>query len=409
MVRRLLVFVAVALIAAACSAGPGPELTDDASPTAGPGEGGIPAPTAVPTTEPGDTVKVGVILDGQWVMRALDRQPGVAFAGMIDAINAGGGVLGQPVELIVVDAESRLSVIDEAAADMIEAGAEMIVITCELDFAQAAIDRAEPAGVLVMSPCASEPGWSTGSVSPLAFSLVGPAEVYGADMADLLWSEGERSAAVLWDETAPEARSECDGFVARWLELGGTTTTTSPMNRETVARLVDNSELITALDTDVIAMCAFKTIGTSLLNAIRSSEVVTPIVAGPSLDSADFRPLDVEGIGDFRLLSFASPGGDDPEPEVAEAIERFQRIDGIPPASGRFVLGADLAVVWAEAVEAAGTFDGAAVADAIQAFSAIDAVSGPVGFGESHAASERALRVRRFVDGRFEFERIWDG
>lgn len=402
--------VLVALLAAACSAGPGPALEGDAAPAASAGDDGLPDPTPMPTSESDvETIRVGVILDGSNLMTALDRQPGVAFAGSIEAINAAGGVLGQPVELLVVDSESRLSVIHAAAREMVEAGVAMIVITCELDFATPAIEQAEPAGVLIMSPCASEPSWSAGTVSDLAFSLVGPADVYGADMADLLWSEGDRSAAVLWDETAPEARAECDGFVSRWAELGGAITTASPMNVETVASLVDNADLIANLDSDVIALCAFKTIGTRVLEAIRSSEIVTPIVAGPSLDSADFRPRDVEGLGDFRLVSFASPDGDDPEDDVADAVERFRQVDGIPPASGRFVLGADLAAVWVAGVEAAGTVDGAAVADAIQAFSSIDAVSGPVGFGRSHAATDRALRVRRFVDGGFQFERTFDG
>lgn len=409
--RTLLVLVVLAILAA-CTAGPGPELGDssaDSSADATTADDG-PIPTAVvpEAADDVDTLVVGVILDGSNLLRPIDRQPGVAFAGAIDGLNEAGGVLGMPVELVVTDAESRLSAVDAGARRAIDAGAVMLVVTCELDFAGPAVTRADEVGIVVMSPCAGEDAWGNGEVSDLAFSMVAPAAVYGADMAELVWSEGDREAAILYDDSAPETRGECAGFEERWAQLGGRTTIVTAINPSSGA-IAENPALLAELDTDIVIVCAFDFAGTRALQQIRSSEVVTPILAGLSLDSAEFRPRDIDGLGDFRLLSFASPDGDDPEPEVADAIERFRLVDGIPPASGRFVLGADLALAWAAAVEAAGTTDGAAVAAALEGFATIDAASGPVGFGGGHAVTDRVLRVRRHVDGTLVFERTWPG
>jgi len=126
------------------------------------------------------------------------------------------------------------------------------------------------------------------------------------------------------------------------------------------------------------------------------------------MDSAAFRPLDVSGIGDFRMLSFASTANDDPYSEVRDASVNFVSIDGVPPASGRFVLGADLAKLWIYAVNEAGTSNSLAVADQIKSIETFDAVSGPISFGGTQAVLSRVLRVLEQIDGEMVYQRIWE-
>ena len=72
-------------------------------------------------------------------------------------------------------------------------------------------------------------------------------------------------------------------------------------------------------------------------------------------------------------------------------------IDGVPPASGRFVLGADLAKLWIYAVNE-GTSNSLAVADQIKSIETFDAVSGPISFGGTQAVLRRVLRVLEQID-----------
>lgn len=355
-----------------------------------------------------DTIVVGVIIDEENLMAPHDRQPGVAFVGEIERVNENGGLLGKQITIIRVNSESRLSVIDNAAKKLIEAGAQLLVLTCELDYAGPALTRAKEAEVLVISPCATETQWGTGAVDKLAFSLTTQSQKYGVELANLLWDEGKRTVGVLWDNSAPEPIQECSAFKNRWRQLGGRTTIDSAINMVTATDIINAGDRARTLDADSIALCAFNRVGTLALQRIRGAGWLTPVIAGVTMDSAAFRPLDVSGIGDFRLLSFASTSNDDPFPEVRNAAVNFVSIDGVPPASGRFVLGADLAKLWVYAVTEAGTSNSLAVADQIKSIDTFDAVSGPISFGGTQAVLRRVLRVLEQIGGEMVYQKVWE-
>ena len=354
-----------------------------------------------------DTIVVGVIIDEENLMSPHDRQPGVAFVGAMNQLNETGGILGKQVTVLRVNSESRLSVVDNAAKKLIEAGAQLLVVTCELDYASPAIRRAKEAEVLVISPCATETEWSTGSVDTLAFSMTTQSQKYGLELANLLWEEGKRTVGVLWDNSTPETIQECSAFKSRWRALGGRTTIDKAINMVTATDIINAGDRARTLDADSIVLCSFNRVGTLALQRIRGAGWITPVIAGLTMDSAAFRPLDVSGIGDFRLLSFASTSNDDPYPEVRDAAVNFVSVDGVPPASGRFVLGADLAKLWIYAVNQVGTTKSSTVAEEIKSITIFDAVSGPISFNGTQSVLRRVLRVLEQDDGEMIFQKTW--
>ncbi|MBU97984.1 MAG: hypothetical protein CL429_02705 [Acidimicrobiaceae bacterium] len=355
-----------------------------------------------------DTIVVGVIIDEENLMSPHDRQPGVAFVGAMNQLNETGGILGKQVTVLRVNSESRLSVVDNAAKKLIEAGAQLLVVTCELDYASPAIRRAKEAEVLVISPCATETEWSTGSVDTLAFSMTTQSQKYGLELANLLWEEGKRTVGVLWDNSTPETIQECSAFKSRWRALGGRTTIDKAINMVTATDIINAGDRARTLDADSIVLCSFNRVGTLALQRIRGAGWLTPVIAGLTMDSAAFRPLDVSGIGDFRLLSFASTTNDDPYPEVRDAAVNFVSVDGVPPASGRFVLGADLAKLWIYAVNQVGTTNSSIVAEEIKSITTFDAVSGPISFNGTQSVLRRVLRVLEQDDGEMRFQKTWE-
>ena len=360
----------------------------------------------VEETQGTDVIRVGVIIDEENIMSAYDRQPGVAFIGMIEEINRQGGLLGQRVEVLRENSESRLSVIDRAAEKLIEAGAQLLVVTCELDYAAPVVKRAKEAEVLLISPCASEENWGLGDVDTLAFSMVTRPKVYGAQLADFLWDQGNRTTAIFWDDTVPETIQECLAFRDRWGSLGGVSTVESAINMVTAPSVIGPADRYKSLDVDVVAVCATNRVGILTMQLIRGAGWLTPIVAGPSLDSASFFPSDVPGLGDFRMVSFAADNGDDPYLAVNQAANYFETVDGIPPASGRFVLGADLAELWIQAVNAAGTADSRVVAEAIKSFESVEVPSGTISFEGTQAVTKRTLRMLRHTGGYMIFDSL---
>lgn len=417
----------VAFVATGCSGGADTEGGDDASPAIQTPTGEelveTSPPTPTPTPPPDNAIQVGVlldvgnrdpaVLDAGNLMSPLDLPAAIAFEAAISAINDSGGVLGRPVSIEVVDTTSRLSVIDKAAAEMIDDGVDLLVVTCELDFARPAIDRAAPADVLVISPCASEPDWSTGEVGALAFSMVPSADVYGSLMADYAWEAGFRDVTILADATAPEARVECDGFETRWSELGGTVAFRQGFNLRSAQALAEDPDADRLVAVDAAVLCAFPTIGLELIIGARRLGLEAPILASPSLDSGTWLPIDVTdasggaaAIGDFRMFTLASVWGDDPSPALVDAINGYIALQATTPSSGRFVVGADLADLWAAAVESASATDGMLVAEELRGFSNVETVSGTVSFDGQQAPSRRQLRVMRHDNGALVFERL---
>ena len=360
----------------------------------------------VEATEDQDVILVGLIIDEENIMSSYDRQPGVAFVGMIEEYNRQGGLLGKKIEVLRENGESRLSVINSAAEKLIKSGVQLLVVTCELDFAAPAIKQAKEAEVLLISPCASEEDWGLGEVDALAFSMVTRPKVYGAQLADHLWGEGNRTAAIFWDDTVPETIQECIAFRDRWGNLGGRSTVESAVNMVTAPSVIGPADRLGSLDVDVIAVCATNRVGVLTLQLIRGAGWLTPIVAGPSLDSASFFTSDIPNLGDFRMVSFASTRGDDPYVGVNQAAVNFQNIDGIPPASGRYILGADLAELWFQAVNFAGTADGRIVAETIKSFGSYTVPSGLIEFEGTQAVTKRTLRMLRNVGGYMVFESL---
>ena len=360
----------------------------------------------VEAIEDEDVIRVGLIIDEENIMSSYDRQPGVAFVGMIEEYNRQGGLLGKRIEVLRENGESRLSVINGAAEKLIKSGVQLLVVTCELDFAAPVVRQAKEAEVLLMSPCASEEDWGLGEVDTLAFSMVSRPKAYGAQLADHLWGEGDRTAAIFWDDTVPETIQECIAFRDRWRNLGGTSTVESAVNMVTAPSVIGPADRLGSLDVDAIAVCATNRVGVLTLQLIRGAGWLTPIVAGPSLDSASFFTSDIPNLGDFRMVSFAGTRGDDPYVGANQAAVYFQNIDGIPPASGRFILGADLAELWFQAVNFAGTTDSRVVAETIKSFDSFNVPSGLIKFEGTQAVTKRTLRILRNVGGYMVFESL---
>ena len=361
---------------------------------------------AVEAIEDEDVIRVGVIIDEENIMSSYDRQPGVAFVGMVEEYNRQGGILGKKIEVLRENGESRLSVINGAAEKLIKLGVQLLVVTCELDFAAPVVRQAKEAEVLLISPCASEEDWGLGEVDTLAFSMVTQPKVYGAQLADHLWEEGNRTAAIFWDDTVPETIQECLAFRDRWGNLGGRSTVESAVNMVTAPSVIGPADRLGSLDVDAIAVCATNRVGVLTLQLIRGAGWLTPIVAGPSLDSASFFTSDVPNLGDFRMVSFAGTRGDDPYVGANQAAVNFESVDGIPPASGRYILGADLAELWYQAVNFAGTTDSRVVAETIKSFESFNVPSGLIKFEGTQAVTKRTLRILRNVGGYMIFESL---
>ncbi len=137
----------------------------------------------------------------------------------VDDINAAGGVLGQPIEIVQFDNKSDPPLGADGALDVINKGAKAILFPSDFDFGAPGAYVAQQNNVIAFS-AASDPKFGVAGVGPLAYSVSNAAQAQGALMAEWAYkTKGWRTGYVLLDNTISYTKSLCGSFATRWKEL----------------------------------------------------------------------------------------------------------------------------------------------------------------------------------------------
>ncbi len=217
------VFAAFALVAAACGS------SEDTTTTTAAAAATTTTTTVAETTTttaptPAGPIIIGAAVDLTGNMSFFDG-PAIAAAQIkVDEINAAGGVGGQLIELRIIDTELDPDQTQAAAIDLIEGGAEVLLVTCDVDFATPAITEGINAGILTVASCIGTDQMGPnrfGEAGRLAFSLGNVAQDEGAAMAEFAFDKGKRKAALVTDNFVLYFQDIVEAFTGRWLELGG--------------------------------------------------------------------------------------------------------------------------------------------------------------------------------------------
>src|SRR5690606_2819683 len=139
----------------------------------------------------------------------------------VDDINAAGGVLGQPIEIVEFDNKSEPPLGADGAIDVIDKGAKAILFPSDFDFGAPGAFVAQQKNVIAFS-AASDPKFGVQGVGPLAYSLSNAGQAQGALMAEWAYNtKGWKKAYVLLDNTISYTKSLCGSFAERWKEVAG--------------------------------------------------------------------------------------------------------------------------------------------------------------------------------------------
>jgi branched-chain amino acid transport system substrate-binding protein len=101
----------------------------------------------------------------------------------VDDINAAGGVLGQPIEIVQFDNKSDPPLGADGEIDVINKGAKAILFPSDFDFGAPGAYVAQQNNVIAFS-AASDPKFGVAGVGPLAYSVSNAAQAQGALMAE---------------------------------------------------------------------------------------------------------------------------------------------------------------------------------------------------------------------------------
>jgi len=147
-----------------------------------------------------DKIIIGGAMCLTGVQAPLDT-PGVKGAEVaVKYLNDNGGLLGKQVEFINIDGKSDPVTVGNAAVELIDKGADLIIAPCDFDFGSPAGREAQEAGIVGISACASDPLYSSWSLGDKQFTLSMWNTTMGATAADFAFKEkGWKTAYVVTD------------------------------------------------------------------------------------------------------------------------------------------------------------------------------------------------------------------
>ncbi len=319
-------------------------------------------------------------------------------------INEEGGVDGQKLKLISADTKSDRAIAPQVALELIDQGAEVLLVTCDFDYGAPAALAAQEKGVLSMSLCAGEPRFGPEGIGKLAFSAGVATNGEGAAGAQFARDELEaQTAYLLEDPTLVYDQYWVSAFEDSFTDLGGevlgkdTFENSDPSIASQITRIRDLPE-----EPDVIGMCSYPPGGASAVKQIRAAGIEAPFVSCVAMDG-DYWTEAVPNLNDFYTTSYGSVNGDD-ENEDANQILADVKSAGDAPATSHYLEGYTSVELLAEGIEQAGTTDGEELAAAMEAFDGVEVTLGEITFTEQyHVPQDRQVAINEIVNGKSQF------
>jgi branched-chain amino acid transport system substrate-binding protein len=322
----------------------------------------------------------------------------------VEEINANGGVLGQPIEVVEFDNKSEPPLGADGAVEVIGKGAKAILFPSDFDFGAPGAYVALQKNVVAFSG-ASDPKFGVQGVGPLAYSTSNASQAQGGLLAEWAFKQkGFKTAYVLLDNTIAYTKSLCGSFATRWTELAGkdallgqdTFLNNDPSIAAQITRITSLSK-----KPDLIFFCSYAPGGPSAIRQMRAAGITAAIATGESLDG-DYWVGSVPDLSNFYVVSYGSKYGDDPDAGVNGFFKRFEARFGRKADVSYGLRGYAAVQAWAIAANKAGSLDGAKVAAVLDGFDKQPLVIGPTTYtGKLHIQTTRPMEILNATNGKF--------
>ncbi|MDR2246373.1 MAG: ABC transporter substrate-binding protein [Treponema sp.] len=306
-----------------------------------------------------DTVTLGAVfpLSGQVAFYGTESRDGIMLA--IEEINAAGGLLGKKLALISEDDEGNAEKSVNAFTKLTTRDKVSFILGSSTSGAtQAMTALAQRGKVILISPSATNTAVTRTGDYIFRACFIDPFQgVVGADFAfDTL---DVRRAAILYDAGADYNTGLAEAFRNQFKTLGGQVVADEAYQTGDVDF---NAQItrIKAANPEVVYLPNYYNDVALQAKQLRAQGITCPLVGGDGWDGL------IDNAGDEALNSFWSAGfaADTTDPKgqifVMAFANKFNKL-----ASQFAALGYDTMMLLADGIKAAGTFDTAAVKDAM--------------------------------------------
>lgn len=321
-------------------------------------------------------------------------------------LNDRGGVLGRQLELRNIDGKSDPVTVGNVAVELIDGGADIIMAPCDFDFGGPASREAQAAGLVGISTCASDPLYSSWSLGDKQFTLSMWNTTMGAVAADFAIREnGWKTAYVVTDQFIAYTKSLSKYFVAQFVADGGEIVledTYTNGDNNFSAQLARLKAL--GKKPDVIFLSSYGQDIGAIIRALREVGYDAPVLGGDAYDDPAMHAALGEKLGNDIYFVTHTWMGPEAHPDMPKFIELYTAYHGVAPDTSFVSTGWDTVMLMAQAIEAAGSTDGAAVARALED-GQFDLLTGKLDYTDAAAGHmpAKAAVVVRLVGGKPTF------
>jgi branched-chain amino acid transport system substrate-binding protein len=333
-------------------------------------------------------IVIGWAFDSKGNMAPFDG-PALAAAKIhVKGLNAKGG---RQIRIETCDTNNNNPARAKSCArTLLGRGADIMFVTCDVDFATPVVQEAINRGKLAIAPCIGTDQMGPkrfGKKGKLAFSFGNAAQDEGSAMAEYAIRRGWKTAGLGTNTLLVYFKNVVTAFEKRYEQLGGQVVAkesyaTGANNvQAAVSRLHQKRAAVYVTSTAFGELPAF-------VSGFRSLGNQTPILNSWAGDGTYWATKSPQ-VTNYYAVTFASVFGDDPSAAVRKLAKQ------VKAGTGGFVTGpAAIDGVLAAIKRAGGSTNGAALAAQMEKFKRVPTISGKVSFSKQlHTVFGRQYRV----------------
>jgi branched-chain amino acid transport system substrate-binding protein len=318
----------------------------------------------------------------------------------VEKLNAAGGVLGRPIELIPIDTASDVSRTSIAVTSALE---RYPIATAGIGYTDStyALDAGrvfQKAGIPFITPGATAPDLPHQVGSGMFLAAYGD-DAQALAMAKYAWNDLKVRNVALWvDETSVYTRTVGGFFEEFFRNLGGTVD-----RRNFAAEVTDFGDLIAAFKKadpkpQAIYGASMPRTAVSLIEQVRDARIDVPLLSGDGWD--DEAIVDASrrnGIENIYFTTHLFLGVD--TPGMKEFTEAYKQKFGSPPPNAFAPLGFDSVNLLATAIERAGSTQPDAIRTALANTRDFQGLVGKIAYSPGKRVPEKPVAVIKIDDG----------
>jgi branched-chain amino acid transport system substrate-binding protein len=352
---------------------------------------------------------IGAAMDLTANMSPYDTPALYAVQAEVKKIDAAGGVDGRMLQVKVCN--HQLKAQQACALKLIQQGATIGMVTCDVEYAAPAVQQFIKFGLLTLSPCIGTDQMGPKRFGPqgrLAFTLGNIAQDEGAAMAEYSYARGWKTAVIVRDNLLAYFQNIADAFKVRFTQLGGrivqeeSFTSFSNTIQTAMTKVANTKADVIVFPTAFDGLAPF-------VGGLRTLGNNTPIINSWGGDGNYWWPSNPQ-VKNYYYVTYGSIFGDDPLPAVNRLVKLVTAANGGKlPATGSFIPGADLVDALVVALkETHGSTRGGLLRQKFESFKKLPATSGSITYSKTvHGVTGRAYRVIVVNNNKAKFLRTW--